>query len=70
MIWHVIYAAQNGHAKSRAARSRDLAIHVACELLQQSHAVRRVIGPDGAIIDRDELDGHYDEGRFPGGLRA
>ena len=66
MIWHVIFRERNGQVCSRAARSRDLAIHMACELFQQSHEVIRAIGPDGTIIERDELDAHYDEGRFPG----
>jgi hypothetical protein len=70
MIWHVIYAERNGQVCSRAARSRDLAIHMACELLQQSHEVIRAIGPDGTIIERDELDAHYDEGRFLGLRRS
>jgi hypothetical protein len=66
MIWHVIYEDRDGRVQSRAARSRDPAIHVACELLKQSYEVRRVIGPDGSMIDRAELEAHYDEGRFPG----
>ena len=70
MIWHVIYEDRQGRVQSRAARSRDLAIHMACELLQQSWDVRRVIGPDGSMIERAELDGHYDNGHFPGLRRA
>ena len=70
MIWHVIYEDRNGGVQSRAARSRDLAIHMACELLQQSYEVRRVIGPNGVVIERAELDGHYDGGHFPGLRRA
>jgi hypothetical protein len=66
MIWHVIYEERDGKVQSRAARSRDLAIHTACELLQQSLEVRRVIGPGGTVIERAELDAHYDGGRFPG----
>jgi hypothetical protein len=66
MIWHVIYVDQSGRVQSRAARSRDLAIHMACELLHQSYEVRRTIGPDGSAIEREELEAHYDEGRFPG----
>jgi len=66
MTWHVIYEGQNGQVKSRAARSRDLAIQMACELLQGSCAVRRAVGPDGATIERAELEALYDEGRFPG----
>jgi hypothetical protein len=52
--------------QSRAVRSRDAAIHVACELLAQSYDVRRILEPNGTSIERAELDGHYDEGRFPG----
>jgi hypothetical protein len=48
MIWHVIYEDRDGRVQSRAARSRDLAIHMVCELLQQSFEVRRAIGPDGS----------------------
>ena len=65
-MWHVIYEDQNGRVESRAARSRDLAIHMACELLRQACVVRRAIGSDGAIIERAELEAYYDEGRFPG----
>jgi hypothetical protein len=70
MIWHVVYLDREGGVQSRAARSRDLAIHVACELLQQSYEVRRAIGPDGAVIERMELEARYDEGGFPGLRRA
>ena len=66
MIWHVIYEDWNGQVQSRAARSRDAAIQMACELLEQSQVVRRAVGPDGAMIERAELEAHYDEGRFPG----
>jgi hypothetical protein len=66
MIWHVIFEDHDGRVQSRAARSRDLAIHMACELMQQSYEVRRAIGPDGSMIERAELEAHYDEGRFPG----
>jgi hypothetical protein len=68
MIWHVIYEDRDGRVQSRAARSRDLAIHMACELLQLLYEVRRVIGPDGSMIDGDrmELEAHYDEARFLG----
>jgi hypothetical protein len=34
--------------------------------LAQSYDVRRVLEPNGTSIERAELDGHYDEGRFPG----
>jgi TATA-box binding protein (TBP) (component of TFIID and TFIIIB) len=52
--------------QSRAAKSREAAIHAACELLAQSYDVRRIIEPNGAFIERQELDAHYDEERFPG----
>jgi hypothetical protein len=52
MIWHVIYEDGGGQVQSRAARSRDLAIHMACELMQQSCEVRRAIGPNGSGIER------------------
>jgi hypothetical protein len=66
MMWHVVFAEPGALPKSRAARSRDSAIHLACELLHQSYDVRRVIEPSGAFIERQELDQHYDGGRFPG----
>lgn len=66
MMWHVVFAESGALPKSRAARSRDSAIHLACELLHQSYDVRRVIEPSGAFIEREELDQHYDDGRFPG----
>jgi hypothetical protein len=65
-MWHVVFAESGRPPQSRAARSRDVAIHVACELLAQSCDVRRILGPNGSSIERAELDGHYDEGRFPG----
>ena len=66
MMWHVVFAEPGALPKSRAARSRDSAIHLACELLHQAYDVRRVIEPSGAFIERQELDQHYDGGRFPG----
>jgi hypothetical protein len=54
----LIYEDRDGRVQSRAARSRDLAIHMACELLQQSCEVRRAIGPDGSVIERVELEAH------------
>jgi len=66
MIWHVIYEDRIGQVQSRAARSRDLAIHMAWDLLEQSHVVRRVVGPDGVMIERAELEAYYNEVRFPG----
>jgi hypothetical protein len=66
MMWHVVFAEPGGLPQSRAARSRDAAIRVACELLSQSCDVRRVIEPNGSYIERAELDEHFDGGRFPG----
>jgi hypothetical protein len=66
MMWHVVFADCDGRVQSRGARSRDSAIHVACELLGQSCDVRRILGPNGMSIERPELDEHYDQGRFPG----
>jgi hypothetical protein len=66
MMWHVVFAGCDGRVQSRAARSRDSAIHVACELLNQSCDVRRILEPNGMSIERPELDEHYDQGRFPG----
>jgi hypothetical protein len=70
MIWHVIYEDGEGRVQSRAARSRDVAIQMACELMQQSHEVRRAIGPDGSIIERAELEVHYEKDHSPGLRRA
>jgi hypothetical protein len=69
MMWHVVFAETGGLPQSRAVKSRDAAIQVACELLDRSNDVRRVIEPNGRFIDRAELERHYDGGRFPG-LRA
>jgi hypothetical protein len=66
MMWHVVFAEHGRLPQSRAARSRDHAIHVACELLNQSFDVRRILEPNGQSIERDELNEHYDYGRFPG----
>jgi len=65
-MWHVVFAKPGRLAQSRAARTRDVAIRIACELLAQSFDVRRIIEPNGAFIGRMELEAHYDEGRFPG----
>ena len=66
MMWHVVFADPNGRVQSRAAKSRDSAIHIACELLDQTLDVRRILEPNGRSIERPELDKHFDEGRFPG----
>jgi len=66
MMWHVVFAEAGGLPQSRAARSRDSAIHAACELLHRSCDVRRIIEPNGSFIERAELNEHYDNGRFPG----
>ncbi len=65
-MWHVIFEKRDGRVASRIARSRDLAIHAACEMMKLSHVVRRAIGPNGMTIEQEELIEHYDEGRFPG----
>ncbi len=65
-MWHVIYESHDGQVQSRVARTRDLAIQMACELLQSGHVVRRAIGPNELTIEHDELHEHYDDGRFPG----
>jgi hypothetical protein len=65
MIWHLIYEDEDRRIESRAARSRDVAINMACEFLQQSYEVRRAIGPDGVVIEHAESEAHYDEYRFP-----
>jgi hypothetical protein len=70
MIWHLIYEDEDRRIESRAARSRDVAINMACELLQQSYEVRRAIGSDRVVIEHAESEAHYDEYRFPGLRRA
>jgi hypothetical protein len=65
-MWHVVFAEPGRLPQSRAARSRDAVIHVARELLAESYDVHRILDPNGMSIERAELDGHYDEGRFPG----
>jgi hypothetical protein len=69
MMWHIVFAEPGGMPQSRAVRSREEAIQIACELLDKAYDVRRVIEPSGRFIDRAELDDIYDGGRFPG-LRA
>src|SRR5260370_916444 len=64
MMWHVVFAEHGGLPHSRAARSRDSAIHLACELLSQSCDVRRIIEPSGSFIERPELEAHFDEGQI------
>ena len=66
MMWHVVFAEDGRLPQSRAVKSRDHAIQVACELLAQSLDVRRILEPHGSSIERPELDAHFDEGRFPG----
>ena len=65
-MWHVVFAEAGQLPRSCAARSRDTAIHTACELLAEGCDVRRVLEPNGRSIERAELDEHYDGGRFPG----
>jgi hypothetical protein len=62
-MWHVVFSGPGWLPQSRAARSRDAAIHLACELLAQAYDVRRILEPNGTSIERAELDGHYGEGR-------
>jgi len=66
MMWHVVFAEPGRLPQSRAAKSRDHAIQVACELLSQTVDVRRIFELNGRSIERPELDEHFDEGRFPG----
>lgn len=66
MMWHVIFAERGGLPTSRAARSREAAIHAACELLSLACDVLRIIEPNGSFIERAELDEHFDGGRFLG----
>ena len=65
-MWHVVFAEAGQLPCSRAARSRDTAIHTACELLSNGYDVRRIVAPDGRSIERAELDEYYDAERFPG----
>ena len=65
-MWQVVFVEPGRLPQSRAARSRDAVIHVACELLAQSYDVRRFLEPNSTSIERAELDGHYNEGRLPG----
>jgi hypothetical protein len=58
MMWHVVFAERGGLPQSRASRSRDAAIQSACELLSRAWDVWRVIEPNGAFIERAELDEH------------
>jgi hypothetical protein len=66
MMWHVVFAEPGQLPRSCAARSRDAAIQSACELMAKGWDVRRVLEPQGRMIERAELDGHFDAGRFPG----
>ncbi len=70
MMWHVVFAEPGKLPKSRAAKSRDAAIQMGCELLHQSYDVRRIIEPNGSFIERTELNAHYDDGHFPGLRRS
>ena len=66
MMWHVVFVEPGQLPRSRAARSRDAAIQSACELMAQGSDVRRILEPHGRTIERAELEGHFDAGRFPG----
>lgn len=52
MMWHIVFAEPGGMPQSRAVRSREEAIQIACELLDKAYDVRRVIEPSGRFIDR------------------
>ena len=49
MVWHVIHEDRDVGVQSRATRPRDVAIHMACELVQQSYEFRPVIGPNDSV---------------------
>jgi len=66
MMWHVVFAEPGQLPRSRAARSREAAIQSACELMAQGYDVRRILEPHDRSIERAELEGHFDAGRFPG----
>lgn len=66
IMWHIVFAEPGRLPQSRAAKSRDAAIHAACELLAKSCEVRRILEPNGSTIEQTELNAHYDDGRFPG----
>ena len=70
-MWHVVFAEPGQLPQSRAVRSRDGAIRVACELLAAGCDVRRILEPNGACIERAELDlRDLDQGRGKALLRA
>jgi hypothetical protein len=64
-MWYVVYADRIGLVHTCAERSRDRAIRVACEFLNRSYEVRRVMGPDGSIVERPELDARNAEWKIP-----
>lgn len=57
MMWHVVFAEPGQLPKSCAARSREAAIHSACELLACGIDVRRVIEPSGHSSNAQSLMG-------------
>ena len=66
MMWHVVFAGPARLPHSRAARSRDHAIHAACELLSQCFDVCRIFEPGGRLIERAELMNITIKAWFPG----
>ena len=54
-MWHVVFAEPGQLPQSRAARSRDAAIHVACELLAADYDVRPRKSPNRKLVDRSLL---------------
>jgi hypothetical protein len=62
MGWCVEYRDLHGRdLKSPLSDTRELAIRHACDLIQQHHEVRRVIGPNGEVVELAEIERRYRE---------
>jgi hypothetical protein len=63
MGWYVEYCDRNGRDwQSPLSDTREFATRHACDLIrQQHHDVHRVIGPNGEVVEREEIERCYQE---------
>jgi hypothetical protein len=62
MGWYVEYCDRNGDWQSPLSDTREFATGHACDLIrQQYHDVHRVIGPNGEVVEREEIERCYQD---------
>jgi transcription initiation factor TFIIIB Brf1 subunit/transcription initiation factor TFIIB len=61
--WHVEYRDLQNKGivvHSRHSNKRELAIHLACDLMRHNYTVIRVVGRSGEVVDLPEIKRHYE----------